>query len=390
MPDDHLYSLNIAPSFTICAVVARFPATRAGHFNGLWEVRCRKGQDEVLCVQHLSIPPYRDTPDITDFWAFIFSFISSVDTFKKSAGEITPREKFKYASTHHGAQQGEAARRSSDMRQARHLPQRWYWSIVIQVRDVIRQFTQGTPNCNTNPKATVFGIPKEPVLESAELITSRLTGAGSLLPPVYGEAWAKGHATGTPDSTFPRVCGGRVACVVGDGSKERSAESGPRGRGTWLRMARRRGLLHIEEFSLASALDRARKHVMGVSSVPSFEESSGGYTCTSEKCGNSWLGGGRDGTGSNPCQTNKGNNVLPLMETKKIFPLPFGCAKGAILPPVLKSFPSSWADRVESSTPSSGMDKTTFSSIEDNKRVPDTARYFIMQTTEIFPRCLRF
>ncbi|GFY31922.1 hypothetical protein TNCV_2620591 [Trichonephila clavipes] len=91
------------------------------------------------------------------------------------------------------------------MRQARHLPQRWYWSIVVQVRDVIRQFTQGTPNCNTNPKATVFGIPKEPVLESAELITSRLTGAGSLLPPVYGEAWAKGHATGTPDSTFPPV-----------------------------------------------------------------------------------------------------------------------------------------------------------------------------------------
>ncbi|GFT50095.1 retrovirus-related Pol polyprotein from type-1 retrotransposable element R2 [Trichonephila clavipes] len=77
-----------------------------------------------------------------------------------------------YASTHHGAQQGEAARRSSDMRQARHLPQRWYW---------------------------------KPVVESAELITSRLTGAGSLLPPVYGEAWAKGHATGTPDSTFPRV-----------------------------------------------------------------------------------------------------------------------------------------------------------------------------------------
>ncbi|GFS97074.1 hypothetical protein TNCV_4492521 [Trichonephila clavipes] len=106
-----------------------------------------------------------------------------------------------YASTHHGAQQGEAARRSSDMRQARHLPQRWYWSIVLQVRDVIRQFT---PNCNTNPKATVFGIPKEPVLESSELITSRLTGAGSLLPPVYGEASAKGHATGTPDSTFPR------------------------------------------------------------------------------------------------------------------------------------------------------------------------------------------
>ncbi|GFT26338.1 RNA-directed DNA polymerase from mobile element jockey [Trichonephila clavipes] len=41
----------------------------------------------------------------------------------------------KYASTHHGAQQGEAARRSSDMRQARHLPQRWYWSIVLQPID---------------------------------------------------------------------------------------------------------------------------------------------------------------------------------------------------------------------------------------------------------------
>ncbi|GFU43456.1 hypothetical protein TNCV_53551 [Trichonephila clavipes] len=31
--------------------------------------------------------------------------------------------------------------------------------------------------------------------------------AGSLLPPVYGEAWAKGHATGTPDSTFPGIGG---------------------------------------------------------------------------------------------------------------------------------------------------------------------------------------
>ncbi|GFU10521.1 hypothetical protein TNCV_2273491 [Trichonephila clavipes] len=58
-----------------------------------------------------------------------------------------------------------------------------------------RSVGQRHPNCNTNPKATVFGIPKEPILESAELITSRLTGAGSLLPPVYGEAWAKGHAT---------------------------------------------------------------------------------------------------------------------------------------------------------------------------------------------------
>ncbi|GFW56198.1 hypothetical protein TNCV_4330101 [Trichonephila clavipes] len=43
-------------------------------------------------------------------------------------------------------------------------------------------------------------------------------------------------------------------------------------------MARRRGLLHIEKSSLASALDRARQHVMGISPVSSFEESSGGYT----------------------------------------------------------------------------------------------------------------
>ncbi|GFX55916.1 hypothetical protein TNCV_2163941 [Trichonephila clavipes] len=27
--------------------------------------------------------------------------------------------------------------------------------------------------------------------------------SGLTLPPVYGGAWAKGHATGTPDSTFP-------------------------------------------------------------------------------------------------------------------------------------------------------------------------------------------
>ncbi|GFS82378.1 uncharacterized protein TNCV_4137381 [Trichonephila clavipes] len=200
-------------------------ASDVGHFNSLWKVRRIKGQDEVLCVQHLSIPPYRDTPNITDVLGLhvLFDFLSrhiekirwAVACFADDASRNKSPERILridltspillYASTHHGAQQGEAARRSSDMRQAWHLPQRFYWSIVVQVRDVIRQFTQGTPNCNTNPKATVFGIPKEPVLETAELITSRLTGAGSLLPPVYGEAWAKGHATGTPDSTFPRI-----------------------------------------------------------------------------------------------------------------------------------------------------------------------------------------
>ncbi|GFV82514.1 hypothetical protein TNCV_3983041 [Trichonephila clavipes] len=33
--------------------------------------------------------------------------------------------------------------------------------------------------------------------------TSRLTGAGSLLPPVYSEAWAKGNAKVSPEHHFP-------------------------------------------------------------------------------------------------------------------------------------------------------------------------------------------
>ncbi|GFT43147.1 hypothetical protein TNCV_5119971 [Trichonephila clavipes] len=161
-----------------------------------------------------------------------------------------------------------------------------------------------------------------------------------------------------------RVCGGRVACVVGDGSKERSAESGPRGRGTWLRMARRQGLAHIEKSSLALALDRARQHVMGVSPLSSFEESSGGYT----------------------------GHRFASYGDKKIFPLPLSAvpSTGAILPPVLKNSSSTWADRVESSTLSSGADKTTFSSIEEQQTVPDSARYFIMRTTKTFSKVSPF
>ncbi|GFU66915.1 hypothetical protein TNCV_4295681 [Trichonephila clavipes] len=67
-----------------------------------------------------------------------------------------------YASTHHRAQKGEEALRSSDMHQARNLPQRWHWGIVLQIRDIIRQFTHGNTKCNTNPNAPVFGIPSEP------------------------------------------------------------------------------------------------------------------------------------------------------------------------------------------------------------------------------------
>ncbi|GFU70748.1 hypothetical protein TNCV_493111 [Trichonephila clavipes] len=39
--------------------------------------------------------------------------------------------------------------------------------------------------CGTNPTAVSSGTPKRGT-------TSRLTGVGSLLPPVYSEAWAKG------------------------------------------------------------------------------------------------------------------------------------------------------------------------------------------------------
>ncbi|GFW55893.1 hypothetical protein TNCV_4390361 [Trichonephila clavipes] len=46
-----------------------------------------------------------------------------------------------YAPTHHGAQQGRQP--AGHLTCVRHgtLPQRWYWDIVVQVRDVIRQFT---------------------------------------------------------------------------------------------------------------------------------------------------------------------------------------------------------------------------------------------------------
>ncbi|GFT31276.1 hypothetical protein TNCV_3847951 [Trichonephila clavipes] len=160
-------------------------AMEIGHFNSLWKVRRIKGQDEVLCIQHLSIPPYRYSPNITDLLACMFSLISSVDTLTKSADFIRAVACFA----------DDASRNKSPERILR---------IVL-----------------TSPillLVKAFSIRKEPVLETAELITSRLTGAGSLLPPVYGEAWAKGHATGTPDSTFPGT-GRRTRQTCGSDSK---------------------------------------------------------------------------------------------------------------------------------------------------------------------------
>ncbi|GFQ72901.1 hypothetical protein TNCT_438651 [Trichonephila clavata] len=73
-------------------------------------------------------------------------------------------------------------------------------------------------------------------------------------------------------------------------------------------MARRRGLVHIEKSSLASALDRARQHVMGVSPLSSFEESSGGSTWHVRKVWEFVAGGGPDGTGRNPCSQKYDDN----------------------------------------------------------------------------------
>ncbi|GFX80455.1 hypothetical protein TNCV_177941 [Trichonephila clavipes] len=89
-------------------------ASDVGHFNSLWKIykggrlfRRRRFEEQVPGA-HL---------------ANRFDLPNAV----KKLSQLE-----RYASTHHGAQQGEAARRSSDMRQARHLPQRWYWDIVVQ------------------------------------------------------------------------------------------------------------------------------------------------------------------------------------------------------------------------------------------------------------------
>ncbi|GFW41218.1 hypothetical protein TNCV_842581 [Trichonephila clavipes] len=73
--------------------MGRTGQSEIGGLYGLWEFRRRKGQDEMLCVQHLSIPPNRNTPEHhRPFDPPYSSLISSVDTFNKSAAEMTPRE----------------------------------------------------------------------------------------------------------------------------------------------------------------------------------------------------------------------------------------------------------------------------------------------------------
>ncbi|GFX64718.1 hypothetical protein TNCV_4681931 [Trichonephila clavipes] len=54
-----------------------------------------------------------------------------------------------------------------------------------------------TPYLQHQPYSSVSsGTPKRGT-------NSRLTGAGSLLPPLYSEAWAKGNAEVAPEHHFP-------------------------------------------------------------------------------------------------------------------------------------------------------------------------------------------
>ncbi|GFT59666.1 hypothetical protein TNCV_3544251 [Trichonephila clavipes] len=80
------------------------------------------------------------------------------------------------------------------------------------------------------------------------------------------------------------------ACVVGDGLRNALPKVGPSRRGTWLRMARRRGLLHIEKSSswLALTVPAAR---YGVSRCLRLKNPPAVTLGTLEKCGNSWPGG---------------------------------------------------------------------------------------------------
>ncbi|GFW85115.1 hypothetical protein TNCV_3248551 [Trichonephila clavipes] len=97
-----------------------------------------------------------------------------------------------------------------------------------------------------------------------------------------------------------RVCGGRVACVVVDGSKERSAERGPRGRGTWLRMARQRGLAHTRSppwlwpWTVPGSTLWVFPRCLTLKNPPAVTLG------TLERCGNSGPCRDPDGTGRNP------------------------------------------------------------------------------------------
>ncbi|GFQ97841.1 hypothetical protein TNCT_452491 [Trichonephila clavata] len=91
-------------------------------------------------------------------------------------------------------------------------------------------------------------------------------------------------------------------------------------------MARQRGLVHIQKSSLASALDRARQHVMGVSPPSSLEESSGGYTGHVRKVWEFGVWGGAMELEVSvllpKMETNIDKIVLPPTEKNGLPPLP--------------------------------------------------------------------
>ncbi|GFV88623.1 hypothetical protein TNCV_1244331 [Trichonephila clavipes] len=114
----------------------------------------------------------------------------------RSGSEMSPRLELRdlerwssswSASTHHGVQQGrQCAGHPANTRHGAYLE--YTQNIVIQHQGENPTGKPATPYLQHQPYSNVSsGTPKRG-------ITSRLTGAGSLLPPVYSEAWAKGNA----------------------------------------------------------------------------------------------------------------------------------------------------------------------------------------------------
>ncbi|GFW17980.1 hypothetical protein TNCV_2280841 [Trichonephila clavipes] len=91
------------------------------------------------------------------------------------------------ASTHHGVQNG----RQCGKNHARRLPGVHPEYSTSATDKPATLYQRHQPYSNVSP-----GTPKRG-------INSRLTGAGSLLPPVYSEEWAKGNAKVSPEHHFP-------------------------------------------------------------------------------------------------------------------------------------------------------------------------------------------
>ncbi|GFX73328.1 hypothetical protein TNCV_4206781 [Trichonephila clavipes] len=97
----------------------------------------------------------------------------------------------------------------------------------------------------------------------------------------------------------------RKSCV----RKERAAESGPKGRGPWLRMARRgryslisRNPPWLLPWTVPDTTLWVFPRCLALKNLPAV--TLGALV----KCGNSWPGGGHDGTERNPCSQKNGDH----------------------------------------------------------------------------------